>query len=203
MGGALGLDPMQMQRMETSMQNALVRFDRSGLSRKPEERKAAKRLRCEEVVSAEGNKTGEFRVTYSSSGFKEDDVILLAAIGPTGDMRLQTGGDRSPEMLAALGVILQPTGAKISQTGTGPWMLTVGKTMRQFADGMVVPPTAQSGRLRGKAVMQAITNPLVAAASAASLAAAEQEGVSTKVGGPSPLSGEKRRLAAQGRYAPY
>ena len=42
MGGALGLDPMQMQRMETSMQNALVRFDRSGLSRKPEERKAAK-----------------------------------------------------------------------------------------------------------------------------------------------------------------
>lgn len=51
-------------------------------------------------MSAEGNKTGEFRVTYSSSGFKEDDVILLAAIGPTGDMRLQTGGDRSPEMLA-------------------------------------------------------------------------------------------------------
>ena len=119
-----------------------------------------------------------------------------------------------------MNMVLKPVEGKVTPVGDDAWMVSVGKTMRQFAEGIKLPPKA--GALRAKAIKTAITNPLAAAAQAAAAAAAAVQAgmglggapmmVGVRVGatgggrggyGRGGTSAEQRRLAAQGRAAPY
>jgi len=157
----------------------------------------------------------------------------VATVAPSGETRLFTrdpvgGNDPSADELKdqfeALGVVLRSFGARLSMSGSadgGPttWTVTVGKGLRPFSEGMVVAPTATSGTGRGRALIKALENPLIAAAQAASAAAAAAGGAASGgwgFGGRGGTAGhggrgrgrgwvndEQRRLQAQGRFRPY
>lgn len=105
---------------------------------------------------------------------------------------------------AALNLVLKPIGGKITEMEGEIWMVTLNNKMRQFSEGISLPPAANS-RSRAKVVFRSILDPLAAAAQAAAQQAATMaaRGGKSGSGGKSGPSDEQRRLMAQGRYAPY
>ena len=141
--------------------------------------------RHEEVMDADNNMaaratttttttmatTGSGNGNGNGNGDGGTPIVLVRA---NGEMVLQTGGDYSKDMLQAFNVVLLPLGCKLTEQNETTWMIHEGKRMRQFFEGVKIPPSQTTGALRAKMVVQAVENPLAHQAAVAAANALKQ-----------------------------
>lgn len=133
---------------------------------------------------------------------------------------MDSSGDRSAEMLAALNAALAPIKIAIKTPGPDPttWSVSDGRGLMRFQDGMKIPAKGHLTAGRAMVLMQAFSGGSSKAAAAAAQEASRQAAIAAGIlpaaapagpgagdGAPAegPDAAQIRRLKAQGRYQPY
>ncbi|CAL8462680.1 g2213 [Coccomyxa elongata] len=95
----------------------------------------------------------------------------IVRVSAAGDVTLDAGGKRTPEVFKALQGALAPLGIRLSDLGNGNWSLSDGRSLTRFHDGVVLPSKGIASAGRGKVLQAHYKTPGVTSAAAAATAA--------------------------------